>query len=86
MGTPYWMAPEVISKSPYGTEVRRHTPKCNRDGQQRESLPSGVQANSGNLCGKIFNTISMCDPAQGGYLVDGDHGGGDGGWRAPVLQ
>ncbi len=28
VGTPYWMAPEVISKSPYGTEVHLNTTAC----------------------------------------------------------
>lgn len=67
MGTPYWMAPEVISKSPYGTEVRRHSRRA-------------------DLSRAIRYVTHVLRHASGGRVVDGCHGGGDGGWRAPLLQ
>ncbi len=44
VGTPYWMAPEVISKSPYGTEVQLNTTKHTR--RRR----CGCQIKPGLLC------------------------------------
>lgn len=32
VGTPYWMAPEVISRLPYGTEVSRWQPSIGAHG------------------------------------------------------
>lgn len=70
MGTPYWMAPEVISKTPYGTEVQ-------------EPLV-GEPGSAGCVCEQV-TADSLLFPS-GGHLVSWHHGGGDAGWRAAVFQ
>lgn len=70
VGTPYWMAPEVISRLPYGTEVR-DTVRGIFKNLLLFRCPAAVWS---HLC-----------LLPGGYLVSGHHGDRDGGWRAPLL-
>lgn len=77
------MAPEVISKSPYGTEVQHET------NTQQMSIKSGKKMCAGiisNFIRHVYNDNEGDLKCAGGRLVFGHHGGGDGGWRTSVFQ
>lgn len=75
VGTPYWMAPELISRLPYGPEV--NTARFS----SASHCCSTVQTSTSLL---PIDCPFMLHP--GWYLVSGYHGHWDGGWGATILQ